>query len=100
MTKVNHTVLLKFQPEVTDDQITQVFENLAKLKNSISGIVEFTGGPNNSPEGLADGFTHGFSMIFSDATARDAYLPHPLHEAFKESTLPFIAGVLVFDYSF
>ena len=69
MPKVNHTVLLKFRPEVTDDQITQVFENLAKLKNSISDIVEFTGGPNNSPEGLADGFTHGFSMIFSDAAA-------------------------------
>ena len=100
MPNINHTVLLKFQPEVTDAQITQVFQDLANLKNTIPGILDFTGGPNNSPEGLADGFTHGFSMIFTDAQARDAYLPHPNHESFKQSALPLIDKVLVFDYEY
>ena len=100
MPNINHTVLLKFQSEITQAQIDGVFQRLAQLKETIPGILSFTHGPNNSPEGLADGFTHGFSMIFSDAAARDAYLPHPHHEAFKESALPLIAGVLVFDYSF
>ena len=99
MSNVNHIVLLKFQPEVSDEQITQLFQDLANLKNTIPGIVDFTGGPNNSSEALNLDFTHGFSMIFTDVAARDAYLPHPDHEAFKVAVLPLIAGILVFDYA-
>jgi len=54
-------------------------------------------GPNISPEGLGDGFTHAFLMTFADAAARDAYLPHPLHEAFKDKHLPHVAKVFVLD---
>lgn len=98
MPQINHTVLLQFHPEITQAQIDEVFQRLAQLKETIPGILSFTHGPNNSPEGLAHNFTHGFSMIFQDAAARDAYLPHPDHEAFKEWAIPMIANVLVFDF--
>jgi hypothetical protein len=48
-------------------------------------------------EGLNDGLTHMFVMSFSDATARDAYLPHPEHEAFKSAHVPALARIVVLD---
>jgi hypothetical protein len=36
-------------------------------------------GANVSPEPFARGFTHGFTIDFRDAAARDAYLAHPDH---------------------
>ena len=42
----------------------------------------------SSPEGLDQGYTHGFVMTFADATARDSYLKHPDHEKFKAAALP------------
>ena len=37
-------------------------------------------------------------MTFSDAAARDAYLPHPDHEKFKAAALPHIEKVMVLDF--
>jgi hypothetical protein len=41
-------------------------------------------------------------MTFADAAARDAYLPHPLHQAVVERLLPMleggIDGVLALDF--
>jgi hypothetical protein len=58
----------------------------------------FRAGVNSSPEGLNQGFTHGFVMAFDDATARDEYLVHPDHEKVKERFLPLVENVLVFDF--
>ena len=55
--------------------------------------------PLRQPEGLNDGYTHGFIMTFDSAASRDAYLPHPVHEDVKERVLPHLARVLVFDFS-
>jgi hypothetical protein len=38
-------------------------------------------------------------MTFTDAAARDAYLPHPDHKAVGRDLLrPIVEEVLVFDY--
>ena len=37
-------------------------------------------------------------MTFTDASARDAYLPHPDHETVKQSILPLVDGVCAFDF--
>jgi hypothetical protein len=55
-------------------------------------------GPNNSPEGLAQGYTHAFIMTFADAAARDAYLPHADHKAFTDKALPLVDSVAVIDF--
>ena len=54
-------------------------------------------GPYNSPEGLNDGFTHGFVMTFVSLESRDAYLPHPVHEQAKDVVVPNLERVIVFD---
>jgi hypothetical protein len=96
-------VLLKIRPDVTDEQVDEVFAALAGLVGSIPGLLSFSGGPYSSPEGLNRGYTHGFSMTFSDAAARDAYLPHPEHEQVKALVLAVLDGgldgVLAFDHA-
>jgi len=98
MAKVKHMGLLKFKEGTSEDEINRIFDELMDISENIPGIEDYVSGPNSSPEGLSDGFTHAFVMTFSDAAARDAYLPHPDHEKFKSAALPHIEKVLVVDF--
>ena len=98
MPQIKHMVILKFKPEVPRATIENLFEELAGLQSKIDGILDFSGGPYSSHEGLNGGYTHGFCMTFAGAAARDAYLPHPDHEAVKDKIIPNIDGVIAFDY--
>jgi hypothetical protein len=97
MKRVQHLVLVRFRAGVSDREIAGFFAELARLRQLIPGIEYFAGGPNMSPEGLGEGFTHAFVMTFRDAAARDHYLPHPEHERVKRLILPHVEKVLVFD---
>jgi hypothetical protein len=98
MSKVKHIALFKFKAETSPEQIEQVFQEIMDLSETIPGIEDYVSGPNNSPENLNDGFTHGFVMTFADAAARDAYLPHPEHERVKASILAQAEKVVVLDF--
>lgn len=97
---VKHIAFFKFKAETTEAQIADAFVDLVGLKNQISGLIEFTGGPYSSPEGLNKGFTHAFTMNFIDEAARDAYLPHPHHEIVKNKLIPLLEDLIVMDYLF
>ena len=96
--KVKHIALLKFKEGTSQEQVDDVFNQLLDLSENVPAIDDYVAGPNNSPEGLAEGFTHGFVMTFHDAAARDAYLTNPDHERFKSNALPVIDKVIVFDF--
>lgn len=98
MARVKHITLVQFKAETTPDQIDQVFGSLLDLSETIPGIEDFISGPNNSPEGLNAGHTHAFVMTFADASARDAYLTHPDHQAFAKNALPAFEKVTVVDF--
>ena len=98
MAKVKHIALLKFKESTSQESIDQVFSDLLDLSENIPGVEDYVSGLNNSPEGLTQGYTHGFVMTFTDAAARDAYLPHPDHEKFKTAALPHVETVVVFDF--
>lgn len=98
MAKIKHVGFLKFKEGTSEEQIENIFSELMDISESIPGIEDYVSGPNNSPESLSDGFTHAFVMTFTDANARDAYLPHPEHEKFKTSALPHIEKVMVLDF--
>lgn len=99
---IHHLVLLRLRRDATKAQIDDVFAQLAGLQKKIPGILSFSGGPYASPEGLNKGFTHGFAMTFTDAAARDAYLPHPEHEVVKKAVFALLDGgmdgVVAFDF--
>jgi hypothetical protein len=98
---IRHVVLLRPKAAATPAEIEAAIARVAALKGVVEGIVDVRTGANTSPEGLARGYTHGFVMDFTDAAARDAYLPHPRH---KEAGAALVAvadggidGILVFD---
>lgn len=98
MPQIQHLVLFKIKPEVTAEKITQLFKLLAQLQHLIPGITYFAGGQYSSPEGLNQGYTHGFLMTFESVDARDTYLSHPEHERVKAELLLHIDSVLAFDF--
>ena len=98
MSKVKHTVLIKFKTDTTPEQIDQVFSDLLDISESIPGVEDYVSGPNNSPEGFSHGYTHALIMTFTDAAARDTYLAHPEHSAFKEKAMPLVDSVVVVDF--
>ena len=71
---------------------------LERLRKVVPGFIYLSGGPYSSPEGLNQGYTHGFLMTFASAAARDVYLSHPDHEKVKQTFLPDLAGVVAFDF--
>lgn len=75
MPQIQHMVLFKIKAGVTTEKISQLFSQLAELQQLIPGITYFASGPYSSPEGLNQGYTHGFLMTFESLDARDAYLP-------------------------
>ena len=98
MAKIKHIALIKFKEGTTEEQIHEVFDQLMDLSEAVPGVEDYVAGANNSPEASNKGYTHGFVMTFTDAGARDAYLPHPDHEKVKASVLPLVEEVLVFDF--
>jgi hypothetical protein len=96
---LRHVVLLAFREDATAEDIRAIETAFAGLAERIPGIVDLEWGTNESPEGLARGFTHCFFVSFVDAAARDAYLPHPAHVAFGAVLEPHLDRVLVVDYA-
>jgi hypothetical protein len=98
MAKIKHIAFLKFKPGTSVEQVDTLMNELLDLSESIPGIEDYVAGENTSPEGKNQGYTHAFVMTFSDAAARDAYLPHPDHERFKANALAHIESVAVLDF--
>ena len=101
---LRHIVLIKVAEGVTPAEVDGVFEILAALKTKIPGIISFDAGINCSTESLNKGYTHVFMMDFTDVAARDAYLPHPEHQAIQSPLMEILADdedkVLVMDFEF
>lgn len=98
---VRHVVVFKYKPGTTAAQIQEVTDAFRALQEQIPGLVSFEHGVNHSPEGKNLGFTHVYLLTFTDAAARDAYLPHPRHEAFGQvlGRLGVLEEAFVVDYT-
>src|SRR5207237_8612557 len=77
-----HVGSLEFKEGASQEQIRQVEEAFAALKDKVPGVVVMTWGTNVSPEKHDKGFTHCFILAFDSDKDRDAYLVHPEHKAF------------------
>lgn len=95
---LRHVVCFKFKPEATAEQIKKVETEFVALKKKIPQIAEVEWGTDNSPEKLADGFTHCFIVTFKSEADRDAYLPHPEHKKFVEILKPVLEKPFVIDF--
>ncbi len=95
---VRHYGVFKFKPQVSAPQIEACFRTMKAMVGMIPGLMDMEYGPYSSPEGMNDGFTHGFLMTFDSEESRDAYLPHPIHEHAKDVVVPCLERVVVFDF--
>jgi hypothetical protein len=100
--QIKHVVIMKFKPSTPPQKIQEIFTALADLRGKIPGLLDFTGGPYSSSEGLNNGFTHGFIMTFADTASRDGYIPHPEHDKVKQLIIPELdgglSGIVAFDW--
>lgn len=96
--RLRHIVLFQFKETASPEDVQKVVDAFAALPQKIDTIAEFEYGKENSPEGLAEGFTHCFMVTFRSEEDRAAYLPHPAHKAFVEILKPHLEKVLVVDY--
>ena len=95
---LRHVVMFKFKDSSSKEDIQKVVDAFRSLKKSIPSIAAFEYGTNNSPENLANGFTHCFLVTFKSEKDREAYLPHPKHAEFVEILKPHMDKVQVIDY--
>ena len=95
---LRHVVLFAFKPESTAEQIKQVEDAFRGLPDKIDFIHDFEWGTDVSVEGKTAGYTHCFFVTFLSEADRDAYLPHPAHQAFGTVLRPHLQSVLVIDY--
>ncbi|MEO1453250.1 MAG: Dabb family protein [Pseudomonadota bacterium] len=91
---IRHIVLCRFSEGTSEAEIAGIWAALAALRDVVPGIVEMRFGANVSPEGLARGATHAFTVDFESAAARDGYLEHPAHRAAGERLVAAVEGDL------
>lgn len=97
---IQHNVFFQWKPSMTRELEAKAFADFRAMATTIPGIVSVSVGHQNSPEGLGKNYQVGLSVVFTDAAARDAYLPHPAHVAAVAPIRPHIADVCVLDYAF
>ncbi|MCO5238027.1 MAG: Dabb family protein [Chitinophagaceae bacterium] len=95
---LRHVVLFKFKDNSSADDVKKIEDAFRALPSKIKEVKGFEWGTNNSPENLAQGFTHCFFVSFKSEADRAVYLPHPAHKAFVDILSPHLDKVLVIDY--
>ncbi|RVD16842.1 Dabb family protein [Mesorhizobium sp. M4B.F.Ca.ET.017.02.2.1] len=77
---IRHCVFVKFRSDVSPAERAAIHADLEALRWAIEGMDKVHFSANVSPEPFARGFSHGFTIDFRDAAARDAYLVHEAHQ--------------------
>lgn len=94
-TVIDHIVLLKARPDVTEIEIKKLIDGVNSLK-AIPGVVTITVGSTFAEEWMSDrrdGITHSLSCRLVSKDALKVYQDHPLHLKVKtECIVPILAS--------
>lgn len=96
---IRHILLLQKKASATPAQIEAARAGLAELVGHIPGLVNFHWGVNIAPDERRAGFTHGFTMDFTDQASLDAYGPEPRHQAAAARVRACFERIVVFDFA-
>lgn len=98
---IRHCVFARFRNDVDAAERKAIHADLEALRQVIDGMDAVKFSANVSPEPFARGFTHGFTIDFRDAAARDAYLAHEAHQRAGARLVAALEGgtdgLMVFD---
>lgn len=99
---IRHCVLIRARADAPAGELASAFDGLRALGSRLSGMTAFAGGADVSPEGLQRGYTHAFTIDFTDEEARDAYLIDAEHKALGARLVAAAEGgregILVVDF--
>lgn len=96
--ELRHVVLFGWKQNANADSIQNAIKAFGELPKQLKIIKKYEWGVNNSPEKLNQGLTHCFVLTFSSEKDRDAYLVHPIHQAFTKLLPNILDKVTVLDY--
>ncbi len=98
---IRHIVLIRFQSQVSDAEVTALFAAIPKLAARLPGVLAFAFGRSASPEKIERGYMHGFTIDFATWGDLQTYADHPDHKVFGGQLVAHavggIDGLLVFD---
>lgn len=94
---IRHIVLIRFQPQVTEAKVAEMFGALPKLAAKLR--FTYVAGGSESPEKIERGYMHGFTIDFASWEALATYAEDPDHKAFGAQLVAHAErdGILVFD---
>lgn len=93
---VEHIVVMKLKPEVTEEQKNELIATLRGLKGKTPGMIDLTAGETFTDR--HQGYTVGLVVRFEDKEALETYGPHPAHVPVKELVVSLSESVVVVDY--
>ena len=98
---IRHCVFARFRNDVPAAERMAIHADLEALRQVLEGMEAVQFSANVSPEPFGRGFTHGFTIDFRDAAARDAYLVHEAHQRAGARLVAALEGgtdgLMVFD---
>jgi quinol monooxygenase YgiN len=97
-TMIKHVVLIKFKPEVTEDQVDDVERSLDALPGAIPEILSYDFGRDVVHSERS--FDFGLVSSFSDLEALERYEEHPDHQAVLGKLKSLCDQIIVVDFTF
>ena len=98
---IRNIVLIKVTPNLSHEEIDEIFDELHAIKAKVPGTIAITSGRSESPEKIERGYMHGFVADFADWATLQAYQDHPDHKKLGArlvaNAVGGIDGILVFD---
>jgi Stress responsive A/B Barrel Domain len=79
---IQHIVLLKLKPDVTDEQVRTAFEAAEDLPNQIPGLTRFSYGRDRTSP--SHGFVVAALIQLADEESLARFLEHPARRAYIE----------------
>ena len=96
--QIVHVVLVEWAAPTPAGRRDRARAIARSFPQRIPGVVSVVEGPSVSTEQLEGPHDYGMVITFTDAEARDGYLPHPVHQEFVALLQDGAAGqVTVFD---
>jgi hypothetical protein len=92
-----HTVLLSFDPELSPDDVDEMYAQIRAWPEMIGGFEQLAIGPPISKE-RTRGYQYLLHIVVEDEHALERYLVHPVHQRFAGWVGDRGGLVLAFDY--
>jgi hypothetical protein len=95
---IQHLVCFKFKEDASAEAVQQHLDMFADLKDKISQIVDYAGGPVIPGEaGEPRRFDTAHNVVFASLADLNIYLPHEAHQQFIAANKAIWEEVLVVD---